>query len=188
MTTRKLLSGESVELTDLTPHERGFLRSLKQLVKEGASYFDIERAAIGPGSPALGGRNRVDHRIVTSPLYRVARDIATQAGIQQNLILAPEHEQLRDELPTDRSMISVTQAANFLGISRAAIHKAIHDGRLKARKIGNLVIVDREDCKSFAATRQSSGSEGPARKAKTPSARAGTEGALGRPALAAKAR
>jgi len=155
VSAHKLLGGESIELTDLTPHELSFLRSLKRLVKDGVSYFDIERVAIGPGSPALAGRNRVDHRIGNSPLYRVARDIATRAGVRQNLILAPEHEKLRSELPTDRSMISATQAANFLGISRAAVHKAIQEGRLKARKIGNLVIVDREDCKAYAATRQS---------------------------------
>jgi excisionase family DNA binding protein len=180
-----LLSGEAIELADLTPHELSFLRSLKKLVKDGVSYFDIERAAIGPGSPALNGRNRVDHRIVSSPLYRVARDIATEAGIHQNLILAPEHEKLRRELPTDRSMISVTQAANFLGISRAAVHKAIQQRRLKARKIGNLVIVDREDCEAYAAARQTPRSE---RKAQRSSARARAGSALGKPPLAAKAR
>jgi excisionase family DNA binding protein len=82
-------------------------------------------------------------------------------------------------------MISVTQAANFLGISRAAVHKAIQQRRLKARRIGNLVIVDREDCEAYAAARQTSRSE---RKAQRSSARARGGSALAKPPLAAKAR
>jgi excisionase family DNA binding protein len=41
-------------------------------------------------------------------------------------------------------MVSVTQAANALGISRAAVHKAIQQRRLPAQRFGNVVLVDRE--------------------------------------------
>lgn len=148
----RLLSGESVVLTD--SGDLVFVRRLLRMKREKTSFFDVERAAIGPGSPALGGGNRVDSRIVGSLLYRVARDIATRVGIAEGLILAPEHEGKRDQLPTDGSMVSVTQAAHFLGISRAAVHKAIKEDRLKAQKIGNVVIVDRADCLRYAAERR----------------------------------
>jgi excisionase family DNA binding protein len=148
----QLLSGESVVLTDSA--ELAFVRRLLRMGREKTSFFDVERAAIGPGSPALRGGNRVDSRIVGSLLYRVARDIATRVGIAEGLILAPEHEGQRDQVPTDGSMISVTQAADFLGISRAAVHKAIKEDRLKAQKIGNVVIVDRADCLRYAEERR----------------------------------
>jgi len=185
VTKHKLLSGETVSLSDLTRREHAFLRNLQEMIKDGAGYFDIERAAIGPGSPALEGRNRVDHRIVTAPLYKVARDIATRAGIAEGLILAPEHEARRAELATDGAMISVTQAANYLGISRAAVHKAINEKRLLGRHVGNLVIVDRGDCMRYAAERQSStGTQGK----HTSSERATSEESFPRPAMAAKGR
>jgi predicted DNA-binding protein (UPF0251 family) len=185
VTRHKLLSGETVSLSDLTRREQAFLRNLQQMIKDGASYFDIERAAIGPGSPALEGRNRVDRRIVTAPLYRLARDIATRAGIAEGLILAPEHAPRRAELANDGTMISVTQAANHLGISRAAVHKAINEKRLLGRHVGNLVIVDRGDCMRYAAERQSSTSTHGKR---TLSERSRSEEGFPRPAIAAKGR
>ena len=53
-------------------------------------------------------------------------------------------ERERGRVPMDRSMVSVTQAANALGISRAAVHKAIQQRRLPAQRFGNVVLVDRE--------------------------------------------
>lgn len=95
-------------------------------------------------NPALQGWSRVTREIVNSPLYRVAADIATRAGIAEGLIFAPAHEDKRGEIPTDRSLMSVTQAATALGVSRAAIHKAIQQKRLPARWYGNIVLVSRE--------------------------------------------
>jgi excisionase family DNA binding protein len=40
--------------------------------------------------------------------------------------------------------MSVTQAANTLGISRAAVHKAIQQRRLAAQRFGNVVLVSRQ--------------------------------------------
>jgi len=100
--------------------------------------------AIGPGSPALQGWSRVTREIVNSPLYRVAADIATRAGIAEGLILAPDHEDKRSKIPADRSLMSVTQAASTLGISRAAVHKAIQQERLAAQRYGNVILVSRQ--------------------------------------------
>ena len=104
----KLLSGETVGLEELDTRDVAFLENLQRMAKDGISFFEVERVAIGSGSPALQGWSRVTPEIVRSPLYRVASDIATRAGIAEGLILAPEHEQKRSQIPADRSLMSVT--------------------------------------------------------------------------------
>jgi excisionase family DNA binding protein len=140
----RVLSGETLSLEGLGSRELAFLEDLRRMARAGVSFFEIERAAIGPGSPALRGWSRLTREIADSVLYRVASDIAARAGIAEGLILAPQHEGRRPEIPADRSQLSVTQAATLLGVSRAAIHKAIHAGHLRAARYGNVVLVDRE--------------------------------------------
>lgn len=144
MSKYKLLSGDTVRLDDLEAHELAFLKNLERMAKSRMSFFEIERVAIGPGSPALRGWSRLTWEIASSALYRVASDIATRAGITEGLVLAPDHENKRVQIPADRSLMSVTQAANALGISRAAVHKAIQQKRLPAQRYGNVVLVSRE--------------------------------------------
>jgi hypothetical protein len=110
--------------------QRSFLADLEKMKKQAVSYFEIYRTALGSGSPALAGRARVDKRVTGSDLYQVARDIATRAGIEQGLILAPQHEGERANASADASMISVTQAAELIGITRAAVYKAVQKGAL----------------------------------------------------------
>jgi hypothetical protein len=82
---------------------------------------------LGPGSAA---RAPALTRGAGSDLYQVAHDIATRAGIEQGLILAPNHEGERANASADASMISVTQAAELIGITRAAVYKAVQKGAL----------------------------------------------------------
>ena len=157
MKRHKLLSGETVSLGDVEARDIAFLKNLQRMAKDGISFFELERVAIGPGSPALQGWSRVTREIVSSPLYRVAADIATRAGIAEGLILAPEHEGKRTQVPADRSLMSVTQAANTLGISRAAIHKAIKQRRLAAQRYGNVILVTREEVLHYKQDRAKGG-------------------------------
>lgn len=138
-----LFSGETVSLEELEPREEEFLDTLMEMAKRDINYFEIYRMAIGPGSIALRGRNQVNRSIVKSPLYVAARDIATRAGIAQGLMLAPEYENERAKALQDFSMTSVIQAADLIGISRAAVYKAIEKGRLRCRKIGNVTVVEK---------------------------------------------
>lgn len=147
--TYRLLDGRTVDLRGLTARERAFLTDLRKMVRADISYFEIERVALGPGSPALGGRNRVDERIVEMPIYLAAEDIATRAGIEQGLLLAPEHEPKREDVPPERSMISVIQAAQLIGVSRTAIYKAIERGTLRATRVGNVTVVDRTSAVTY---------------------------------------
>jgi excisionase family DNA binding protein len=176
----KLLSGEVVELKDLGARESAFLKNLLRMAESEISFFEIERVAIGPGSPALQGWSRVTPEIVASPLYRVARDICTRAGISEGLILTPEHENLRDRIPTDRSLMSVTQASTALGISRAAVHKAVQQERLAAQRYGNVVLVSRDAVMRYKRERAEA-------KARGSQARS-TGGSLPGPPLVAKGR
>lgn len=142
MTIHELLSGEKVDLSELDSQGRDFLDDLSRMGKAGVSYFEVYRLAIGPGSRALQGRNRINRRVLKSPTYLVARDIATRVGIEQGLILATEYEGKRSA--GDFSMVSVTQAAELIGVSRAAVYKSIKAGKLRARKVGNVTVVDKE--------------------------------------------
>jgi excisionase family DNA binding protein len=149
----ELLSGEVVHLAGLSAREQAFLKNLQRIARSDIGYFEIERLAIGPGSPALQGWSRVTPEIVSSALYQAARDITTRAGIAEGLILAPQHENIRSRIPTDRSMMSVTQASLALGISRAAVHKAIQQKRLAAQRYGNVVLVSRQDVARYKRDR-----------------------------------
>lgn len=159
MKRHKLLSGETIGLEDVEARDVAFLKNLQRMATSGISFFELERVAIGPGSPALQGWSRVTPEIVSSPLYRVAADIATRAGIAEGLVLAPEHEDKRSQIPADRSLMSVTQAANRLGISRAAVHKAIQQKRLAAQRYGNVLLVNREAVLRYKRERSQSGSQ-----------------------------
>jgi excisionase family DNA binding protein len=157
MKRHKLLSGEAVDLAGVEARDLAFLKNLQPMATSGISFFELERVAIGPGSPALQGWSRVTREIVSSPLYRVATDIATRAGIAEGLILAAEHADKRSQIPADRSLMSVTQAADTLGISRAAVHKAIQQKRLAAQRYGNVLLIDREAVLRYKRARRPGG-------------------------------
>lgn len=155
MKNHRLLDARRVDLVEFNARQQAFLTDLQRMARQGVSYFEVYRAAVGPGSLALQGRNRIDRRVVESPLYLVARDIATRVGIKQGLVLAPEHENERPTAPGDASMISVAQAADLIGITRAAIYKAIEKGALQAIRIGNVTVVKRASAYAYRQRRES---------------------------------
>jgi len=52
------------------------------------------------------------------------------------------HAREREKAPVD-GMISVTQAAALIGITRAAVYKAIEKQALAALRLGNVTVVNR---------------------------------------------
>lgn len=150
---RVLLDGRKVELGTLDARQRAFLADLDKMERQGVSYFEIYRTALGPGSLALQGRSRVDRTLAESPLYLAAQDLATRAGIAQGLILAPEHAREHEKAPVDGSMMSVTQAAALIGITRAAVYKAIEKQALAALRLGNVTVVNRAAALAYRAGR-----------------------------------
>ncbi|MCC6740680.1 MAG: helix-turn-helix domain-containing protein [Planctomycetia bacterium] len=154
MKTYTLLNGTTLDLRDLSQAEQAFLRRLQRMADRGVDCFDIERAAVGHGSPALRGRPAISRGIAEQPLYLAAEDIATRAGIRQGLILAPEFDRMRSRFPVDGSNISAAQAAEHIGISRAAVYKAIGAGTLQALRIGNVTVVNRQSAAEYRRRRE----------------------------------
>ena len=150
----RLVDGRVIELGSLDARQRSFLADLEKMGRQGVSYFEVYRAALGPGSLALEGRSRVDKKLAESVLYMTAQDIATRTGIEQGLILAPEHEAQHEKAPANASMISVTQAAGLIGITRAAVYKAIEKKAVRALHIGNVTVVDRASALGYKSARR----------------------------------
>lgn len=136
------LEGTRVPLAGLTAVQRKFLRGLERLAKKGTSYFDVLEAAVGRGTVAMEGNGFITPRVISAPIYVIALDIATRVGVAQDLLLHPhDQKKLEDARKELGYMLSVAQAAEHIGISRAAVYKAIDKGSLKAVQIGSLTLV-----------------------------------------------
>ncbi|MEK7469159.1 MAG: helix-turn-helix domain-containing protein [Planctomycetota bacterium] len=65
--------------------------------------------------------------------------------------------------------MSAVQAAELIGISRAAVHKAVHAGKIQALRIGNVTVINRKSAVEYLRNRESvmraRASRGKARKA-----------------------
>jgi hypothetical protein len=128
-----LLDGEVVDVSRLPRRDAEFLLDLMRRAMADEDYFALERSVCGPGAYPLKGAARVTREIHASPLFRVAEDVADRAGIRQG-VLAPDPGGGR--VPTDEIM-SVSEAAKALRITRSAVIKAAQSGRLKGKKIGH---------------------------------------------------
>lgn len=150
MTTRKhaipyqLLDGRSVELSALPKRDLAFLFELQRRAMQDDDYFELERSICGKGAYPLKGGPRVTREIHDSLLYRVAEDVVDRVGLRQGVLARDPGD---ERVPTEE-IVSVAEAANLLGISRSAVVKAAHTGRLKGKKLG----------KTWALLRQSVGS------------------------------
>lgn len=51
-------------------------------------------------------------------------------------------------------MMSLTQAADGIGITRAAVYKAIEAGRLEAHRIGNVTVIARSAVQKYRARQE----------------------------------
>lgn len=129
----QLLNGETLDLSALPKEDLEFLLALMRRAMEDEDYFSLERTVCGPGAYPLKGSARVTREIHNSPLFRVAEDIVDRAGIRQG-VLAPD---AGDERVPTEDIVSVTEAAKRLGITRSAVIKAAQAGRIKGKKIGH---------------------------------------------------
>jgi excisionase family DNA binding protein len=128
-----LLSGDIVEVGRLPRADTEFLLDLMQRAMADEDYFSLERSVCGPGAYPLKGSARVTHEIHASPLFRVAEDVVDRSGIRQG-VLAPDPG--GERVPTEQIM-SVSEAAKALRITRSAVIKAARAGRIKGKKIGH---------------------------------------------------
>lgn len=145
----ELLNGEALDLSSLPKQDIQFLLDLMQRAMNDEDYFDLERRVCGKGAYPLKGSTRVTHEIHDTPLFRAAEDVVDRVGIRQGA-LAPDPEDER--VPTEEIM-SVTEAADSLGITRSAIIKAAQAGRIKGKKIGHTWALLRRSVDSYSVAK-----------------------------------
>jgi excisionase family DNA binding protein len=139
------LSGDLVEIGRLPKKDLSFLIELQRRVMEDEDYFTLERAVCGQGAYPLKGSPRVTREIHGSALFRVAEDIVDRTGIRQG-VMAPD---VTDNLAPTEQIVSVSEAAEHLGITRSAVIKAAQAGRLKGKKIGKTWALLRRSVESY---------------------------------------
>jgi excisionase family DNA binding protein len=149
--TYELLSGEILDLSWLSQANLQYLQKLTNDAMEGADYFNLLRRVKGPEAPLLRG-GRITKAVVRSAVYRASHDIADRAGIEQGYLLAPDIERPATLGPTE-TLLSLTEAAELIGISRPATHQALVEGRLPGQKVGNAWIVTKADAEAFKRNR-----------------------------------
>lgn len=128
----KLLKGESVDLSKLPKADLEYLVDLSRRAVDDEDYATLAVAVKGRGAYPLRGGRWVTKEIQESDLYRVAADVVDRVGIRQGMI-APDDD---DRVTAVDQIVGVTEAAEMLGITRAAVVKAVRAGRLQGRQIG----------------------------------------------------
>ena len=151
METYKLLTGERLSLSTLTEAERAFLLRLTHDAKPDVDYFDLLRQVKGPKAlPLCGGP--ITPTIAASPLYRIAHDIVDRIGIEQGYLLAADIA--KPVVVKDiGNLLSLTEAANLIGITRPAAHQAVLEERLHGQRVGNAWVIARADADAFKQAR-----------------------------------
>ena len=162
MDKHRLQTGDVLDLSALPAQERRYLDQLSEDARQGTDYLDLLRRVKGPDALPLQG-GRITPSIAASSLYRAAHDIADRVGIQQGYLLAPDVV-----VPAKRShggdLLSLTEAAEIIGISRPAAHQALMEERLRGRRVGNAWVVSRPDAEAFKSARSERPSEPAIRK------------------------
>ncbi len=142
----ELLNGETLDLSPLPKQDVEFLLDLMQRAMNDEDYFDLERRVCGQGAYTLKGSVRVTREVHDTPLFRAAEDIVDRAGIRQGA-LAPDPG---DERVPIEDIVSVTEAAEALRITRSAVIKAAQAGRIKGKKIGQTWALLRRSVDSYS--------------------------------------
>jgi hypothetical protein len=150
MTTYELLTGEVISLDGLDEREDEFLKRLSADARGGADYFELLRRVKGPQALPLHGRP-ITAAVVRNPLYRVAHDVADRVGIAQGYLLPPSAD--GTAVKQDAELLSLTEAADLIGISRPAAHQALIEERLAGQRVGNAWVVRRPDAEAFKRAR-----------------------------------
>lgn len=141
----QLMKGEVVSLDGFSRRDLAFVVELQQRAREGEDYFSLDRKVRGPGAYPLKGNARITREVQGSPLFRVAEDIVDRTGIEQGVLAADDD----DELDLAADVLSATEAAERLEITKSAVIKALRAGRLAGTKIGKTWAVSRRSVESY---------------------------------------
>lgn len=147
----KLLSGERISIGWLSESDKVWLDQLRVDAENGDDYFILLRSVRGRGARPLRGDSRLTPEIAQSALFRAAEDIVERAGIRQGCSLSPGSEL---EFPSKKPLVSAPEAAGIIGISRAAIHRALIDGRIRGWRVGAVWVLRRSDVLKYKKNRE----------------------------------
>ena len=148
--------GKNASSPEAMPSEIvGFLKNLRTMIEQGEPYFEVLNFALGVGSPLLHGETIASVTTQKGAAYRHARSLVTDYGIKNGFLLEPsDEEEEKHELRACESSatyevsrkqyVSQLRAARILGWSLADVQIAIKKGKLVSRKIGNVLVVERE--------------------------------------------
>lgn len=141
----QLLDGETVNLSTLPKKDLQFLVDLQRRAIDGEDYFELELLVCSSGAYPLKGSPRVTSAVHATVLFRVAEDVCTRVGLRQGVFRA---ETAAEKALAD-GVVSVSEAAEMIGISRTAVIKAAHAGRLSGKKIGKTWALLRTSVKRY---------------------------------------
>jgi excisionase family DNA binding protein len=157
MKSYELLTGERIDAAAFDQREEDFIRKLSADAESGADYFDLLKRVKGPDAfPLRGGR--ITAAVARSPLYRIAHDVADRVGIVQGYLLDPKVD--RSVVQPNAELLSLTEAAGLIGITRPAAHQALAEKRLVGQRVGNAWVVRRSDVETFMRARSARPSGG----------------------------
>ena len=119
---------------------------LDEIIANWDVYRDWDWYAIDAYNPGDGRARRVfvgcleDAAALMRDTYAVPTDLALQSYHRCALVSSEDawaYFSGETELPDERGVYSVTEAAGMLGVSRQRVHQLIEAGRIDARKVGN---------------------------------------------------
>jgi len=147
------LTGEKVDLSQLTPEERAFLGHIVKAYEESEAYPNFVNKINAPGSLALGEGRWVTAKVAVSPVYRVCQDLADRLGIAQGFLALGANSSVEDAGFVERrepNYVSSEEAARLIGVTAEAIRKAIREKRIPARQVGRTYLVERWAVEAYA--------------------------------------
>jgi hypothetical protein len=128
-----LLSGEIVLLKDLSVFEQAVVMNMKKIIAadpegdEKGNYLELSKIVMRYPQSGL--------------CYKVLYDIAKRAGIAQNVIPAPEHEEAVGKFNKRFSTVPFASAVTNFGFKPSELRKLLENGAIEGRKVGNVWFV-----------------------------------------------
>jgi hypothetical protein len=122
----RLLDGNLVDISDLTPEQRSLLRLVEERASDGIPYTDLVSSLFHPLSPIWDGRPP-QVELTRGPLFRVLPDLCARVAIGSA------------ELSQD--FVAVSEYARIKGVSRQSVYAAAARGEIRLESEGTAMAV-----------------------------------------------